>query len=301
MAFSSFYCGVFFPFPFLLIFRLLRRNEKKARKESADKTHLFLINYSASYLSGNFQQSLLLSLLTWRSVLATCSCANSAFCCHNCLSKRDLKEWVWLWNSRTQIVRWRGKWAQDLGNKHSFPPSCCVRSRQRHKEGSVAFTVVVLFQGGIFLCCFEGLFHGTLHRINAAHHCIASMQQMGAMCTRPVTGQAFVFPACQGLSVLSRHWTSCPAAHHKRLSHNLNFVQRIRVYSIDSVGAYLRLESWQNIFWFCQHSGHDWLTSIRCWSSEMKLHPCQGSNYLLFYLFFLHDWMHIKAWVNAPF
>lgn len=103
-----------------------------------------------------------------------------------------------------------------------------------HKEGSVAFTVVVLFWGGFFLYCFEGLFHGTLHRINAAH------QQMGAMCTSPVTGQAFVFSACQGLSILPQHWTGCPAAHHKRLLHNLNFVQRIRVYSIDSVGAYLR-------------------------------------------------------------
>lgn len=107
------------------------------------------------------------------------------------------------------------------------------REEQRHKEGSVAFTVVVLFRGGFFLYCFEGLFHGTLHRINAAH------QQMGAMCTRPVTGQAFVFPARQGLSVLPQHWTGCPAADQERLLHNLNFVQRIRVYSIDSVGAYL--------------------------------------------------------------
>lgn len=146
---------------------------------------------------------------------------------------------------------------------NSLYPSVCApseahREEQRHKEGSVAFTVVVLFQGGFFLYCFEGLFHGTLHRINAAH------QQMGAMCTRPVTGQAFVFPACQGLSVLPQHCTGCPAAHQKRLLHNLNFVQWNRVYSIDSLGAYLWLETWQNIFWFCQHSGHNWLISIRC-------------------------------------
>lgn len=59
-----------------------------------------------------------------------------------------------------------------------------------HKRNSVALAVVVPFQG-FFVCvcvCFfffasheyEGIFHGTLHRINAAH------QQMGAMCNRPV-------------------------------------------------------------------------------------------------------------------
>lgn len=78
---------------------------KRQGREVQIKLNYFWLIIQLLILSGNFQQSLLLSSLWWRSILGTRSCANPAPCCYNSLPEvpSDLQEWVWLWNVRTQI------------------------------------------------------------------------------------------------------------------------------------------------------------------------------------------------------
>lgn len=112
--------------------------------------------------------------------------------------------------------------AKGLGRREE-PGEAALRS---HKGGSVAGSVVVLFQGGFafffFFSCSEGVFHGTLHRINATH------QQMGNGCCvhQGWKRQAFVFTAHQGLSVLHRHRMGHPPADQDRFLHNHNLFYR---------------------------------------------------------------------------
>lgn len=139
--------------------------------------------------------------------------------------------------------------------------------------------MVLLLQDGFFFFLFEGKFHGMLQRINAMH------QQMGAVCTRLVRGQAFVFSSRQGLSVVHPPWTGCPSADLERSLHNLKFMQQIRVYSIDTVSAYLWLKSQQNILWSCQHDRPPLINTCQMLKLGDETPSMTRLEFLFFYFF----------------
>lgn len=119
--------------------------------------------------------------------------------------------------------------AKGLGRREE-PGEAALRS---HKGGSVAVSVVVLFQGGFaffifFFFCSEGVFHGTLHRINETH------QQMGAVCTRAGRGRHL-------FSLHTRGFQSCTDTEWVILLPIKRGFCTTTIYSIDTIGALVKM------------------------------------------------------------
>lgn len=121
------------------------------------------------------------------------------------------------------------------------------REEQRHKEGSVAFTVVVLFQGGFFfLLLWRHISWDTSQNQcnSSANGCYVHRAcKRAGICFHCTSGSFSPAPTLNGLS-FCRSWEVF--AQPEICAANQS-------YSIDTVGAHFWLKSWQNIFWFCQH------------------------------------------------
>lgn len=111
--------------------------------------------------------------------------------------------------------------AKGLGRREE-PGEAALRS---HKGGSVAVSVVVLFQGGFaFFIFFFFLLWRRISWDTSQNQWNSSAN--GCCVHQGWKRQAFVFTAHQGLSVLHRHWMGHPPADQERFLHNHNLFYR---------------------------------------------------------------------------